>query len=331
MVARVLLRCIGLARCAGLALITFSASAEEVSSWLNRMSDSFNELTYQGTLSYQRGDQIKSLRIAHTVIDGKEYERLEYLDGDRREVVRRDHRITCIHPGEKLLRIFSAPNAGSERPGAPGMTGQYRFELTERDRVAGRDVVNLSVMPRDSYRYGYRLSLDEESALMIRSELLGNDGEVLERFQFVEVEIGGRIPRQHFDSQPHSYRPPHAPGVGGDKPRRIKPEPVAATRPWQVSWLPAGFVPVNEGSDGDREQDMVTYTDGMAVFSVFVEYAERAPRGDEALAGSTRKGATSVYFKSLMLEDQPHKVTVVGEVPLLTARQVAESVTLAGR
>lgn len=297
-----------------------TAFANEASTWLDRMSHSFRELTYQGTLSYQRGEHIQSLRIAHAVIDGKEYERLEYLDGKKREVLRRNHSLKCIHPGEKLVRFFAASESGQHSEARANLSEHYQVSLVDTGRLAGRETIELHVLPKDEYRYGYHLALDEATGLMVRSELVNNQGDVLERFQFVELEVGGDIARAYFEEQDSSYRPPH------DTPKTPRSTKQSVMEPWVVSWVPDGFIPVSSDSEL-IPTDMLTYTDGMAVFSVFLEPYRRAKQAD-IYEGTSTKGATSAYFKIVQMADQPHRVTVVGEIPPRAARRIAESVAL---
>lgn len=289
--------------------------------WLDRMSHSFRELNYRGSFSYQRGDRIKSFRIQHAVIDGQEFERLDYLDGEQRNVVRKGHNLDCVHPGHKRIR-FGLPAGvdSAQQAHMDGVEQNYQLSLGERDRLAGRNVIKLHVAPRDSYRYGYRLALDEETALPVRSELLGQDGKVLERFQFVELETGIAIERSVFDEAPRETKAVH-----GAAPRQ---QAAAMPERWRPDWVPQGFSSATTTGSADQSRDMVTFTDGLAVFSVFLERVEQAV---EAADISTSRGATSAYSRALQLSQNPYRVTVVGEIPQQTAQRVAQSVSLSAR
>ncbi len=46
------------------------------------------------------------------------------------------------------------------------------------------------MQPRDAYRYGYRLWADKASGLLLRADVLGERGEVLETSAFSDVPIG---------------------------------------------------------------------------------------------------------------------------------------------
>lgn len=289
--------------------------------WLDRMSHSFRELNYRGSFSYQRGERIKSFRIQHAVIEGEEYERLDYLDGEQRNVVRKGHNLDCIHPGHKRIR-FGVPG-GVDSPQQAHLNGveqNYELTLSGRDRLAGRNVINLQVKPRDDFRYGYRLALDEQTALPLRSELVGHDGRVLERFQFVELETGIDIDRSEFDEAPREMKALH--GTAAREPLPDMPHD------WRPGWVPQGFSSAAPAGASTGTPDMVTFTDGLAVFSVFLERVEQAASGGDIRSS---RGATNAFSHALQLEQRPYRVTVVGEIPQQTAERVAQSVTLTAR
>jgi sigma-E factor negative regulatory protein RseB len=89
---------------------------------------------------------------------------------------------------------------------------------------------------------------------------------------------------------------------------------------WVVRWVPNGFV----GTDSpDPAVGRRTYTDGLAVFSVFMEELGREIRPGE---GVVRNGGTVSYTRGMDVAGRPVLVTVIGEVPVNTARMVADSV-----
>ena len=308
-------------------LITWSAiSAASSYEMLDRMSHSFRELNYRGTFSYQQGGNTESFRLVHAVIGGEEYERLEYLDGEKRQIVRRGHDLKCVHPGHQLVRFYQHGKGfqmTTEKGGS--ISDYYQIEQLDSGRVAGRSVINLSISPKDTHRFGYRLSLDEESGLLLRTELIGPQDKVLERFQFVEITIGGQIDRSEFPdtTDGSSHDADHvAPTVGQDN------SSVTRSRSaWRVKWLPAGFTSTIANMDAVTD-DMATFTDGLTVFSVFIEDKLDQQTIAKGIEGSAQRGATTAYSRALLLAGQPHRVTVVGEIPSLTAQKIAQSITL---
>ena len=84
---------------------------------------------------------------------------------------------------------------------------------------------------------------------------------------------------------------------------------------WRATWVPPGFKQVQT-----RFANRLSYTDGVATVSIFVDRS-----GDSTMANmQTSLGATVVLTRQI--ESSAQQVTVVGEVPLDTAKRVAESI-----
>ena len=279
--------------------------------WLDRLAH-MDELNYRGVLTYTRGDHQESLRVTHGIYNGELYDRLEHLDGERREVIRHGEQLTCIQLGQRLDRLFRRHLL---KAGLANLDPYYAIGVGDESRIAGRRAITLSIKPRDEFRFGYRLALDYDTGLLLRSESLNHLDHVLDRLQFVDVQIGAPLKQEWL----------------GDvlvAPVKAAPDPMPIERvveeeqmPWKPQWLPPGFslalAPHRKGDDA------LTYSDGLAVLSVFVESAkEPMPRG----GGSATQGATVAYTRPVQVGAIPYLIVVVGEVPPETARRVANSV-----
>jgi sigma-E factor negative regulatory protein RseB len=282
-----------------------SAEQRLGSALLNKMSHSHRELNYRAIVSYQAGDQLSSYRITHTVRDGKEFEALESLDGSQQDLVYHGHDLNCTHPGPQLIRVF----------GDKGDQGFYRFydvDVLGEGRLAGRETVELSIRPRDVYRLGYKLSIDKESGLLLRSDIVSQQSKVLERFQYVMLDLN--IPAD----EPVVV---NAREVRHRDVRANDSNTIVVSRNWRPNWIPAGFT---EARIDANDSAGITYTDGLAVMSVFVEVLQKPETGVvNVVEGGMRRGASVSY--TVAFPDNGMFATVVGEVPMLTAKQVAKS------
>lgn len=286
-----------------------SESDVEALGWLAKMTRSYREVAYQGVVTFQRGDDLQVMQIARSVESGQSHELLTRLTGQGVQVVRAGHPLDCTHPGQKLLQLGDqAPASGC------GIAEYYRFQVGEGDRIAGRQAVRLAIQPRDMYRYGYVLELDRETGLLLRISTIGRGDQTLERFQFADLHYGAPLSPQQDVATVHPARHPH--------PADAVDEESVATAAWVVSWLPRGFIPTDSAGAASARR---TYTDGLAVFSVFLEQLPRALRPGEGVA---REGSTTAYSRGMSLAEQPVLVTVIGEVPVNTARMVADSVRM---
>ena len=82
----------------------------------------------------------------------------------------------------------------------------YRFSLSDGDRVAGRDTVSVTVTPQSEDRYAYRLWVDKQSKLLLKSVILGRGGRVLEQVKFTQIEILDEIPPAMFATRNYQHR-----------------------------------------------------------------------------------------------------------------------------
>lgn len=283
---------------------------------LDAMSRSFRSLDYQGVFTYEQGQSLSSVRIAHAVVDGVEQERLVHLDGEQREFVRRGHRVDCEHAGDRLMRLDPAARfAQRAQTGVAGaqLGDHYAIEFDGSERVANHRGQRIRIVPRDPYRYGMNVVLDEASSLLLKSETTDGAGRVLERFQFVDLQIGAPVAAAEL--APETPGAQHAAEHTGAE----EPAPFA----WTVAWLPEGFVAtgreVRSARAGGPAVEVQSYTDGLAVFAVFVERTAERP----ARAGQASRGATVSY---VVPRDEEHLVTVVGEIPVETAQLIANGV-----
>ncbi len=275
--------------------------------WLDKMSRSANEVSYHGVVTYQRGgEDMQVVQVAHSVGQGTTSEQLTQLTGQGAQVVREGHPLDCIHPGHKLLLL------GEEfQQGRCGIAEHYRFRVTDGERIAGRKAVRILIEPRDMYRHGYIMELDRATGLLLKTMTLGRGERVLEKFQFADLSFEEKPSGSpDIDVIHHAGHP--APGAANAG--------RSVSRPWDVGWLPGGFTPTDSQAP---EAGRRTFTDGLAVFSVFLEELEREIKAGEGVA---RTGSTISYTRGRRLVESPVLVTVVGEVPVNTARMVADSV-----
>lgn len=294
----------------------------EALKWLDKMARSVHEVSYHGVVTFQRGgDDMQVMQVSHSVADGTASESMTQLTGQGVKVVRVDHPLECVHPGHKLLQIGEDIKSGN-----CGVAEHYRFSVSDGERVAGRRAVRIMVAPTDMYRYGYVLELDQRTGLLLKTATIGRGNKVLEKFQFADLSYKGRNPEGAEVSLVHeaSHPMPSKLSLGAaakvDEPA-VGPGTRTLKHSWDVNWLPRGFTVTDSQP---RNVGRKTFTDGLAVFSVFLEELDREIRPGE---GVVNEGSTTSYSRGMALSGEPVLVTVVGEVPVNTARMVADSVS----
>ena len=297
--------------------------------WLADMNRAFMDLSYDGVFSYFTGQDVATLRIVRMVVDGEQRERLVHLNGPPREIIRRGDEVThVLMPGDNLVEltrgIASGPFARAFVRPFDRIPEHYVISDLGVGRVAGRWAQRLAVTPRDVDRYGYRLWLDREHRLLLRSELVDRHGTRLEVFQFTQIEIGDGV-------DPSALEPGRHEGALASvdtEPRDAKADQDEASVRWRAGWIPAGFSIASAGvcRSDDRSEPVNTlmYTDGLAAFSVFVEDELNAHA--QAAAGATRQGATVAVTEFVLgPSGRRAQITLVGELPEPTVRRIARS------
>lgn len=302
-----------------------SSADPEAMKVLERMGLAAKQLNYEGVFAYQMGNNLQSIRIIHRSDENGEMERLVSLNGAAREVIRTNDLVTCIYPEGKRVHVNQRP-LGRGFPSdllrrLGSATPYYEVETGQDGRVADRQAQELIIKPIDNYRYGFRLWVDSDSDLLLKSELVADNGDILETFAFSTVEMGKVIPDSLLQSQITS----------GDKMTwdRTEPETAAnmaastSTAKWQVVWLPEGFALVArqtrlKAKNGATVEQHV-YSDGLSSVSVFIE---KIRARHKHLSGGSTMGAVNAFGTIL----NAHFVTVVGEVPAVTVEKIGASI-----
>ena len=286
--------------------------------WLERMSDALHELRYEGVFVYQHGDRLRAMRILHDTDSTGERERLVALDGVQREVIRNDDQVTCILPDRTSFVLERRAPGRTFPPVMPHRDAQldrhYAFELGEQGRIAGRTTQEVRLEPRDDFRYGYRFHLDDATGMLLQSELVDGDGEVVERLMFTSIEFRDRIDPTALE-----------PGIEGEEfmwyqhGREGAPSFPGEPR-WEATSLPPGF----EREDYRRHRageagtpvEQLVFSDGLASVSVFMEPAGAV---SAPLRGHSSRGAVNAYGRGV----GDTRITVVGEVPRAAVERIA--------
>ncbi|MGH8802758.1 MAG: MucB/RseB C-terminal domain-containing protein, partial [Casimicrobiaceae bacterium] len=303
-----------------LALLASAAYAEDALSWLTRAASAARSINYVGTIVYQIGPRVESSRIAHFNDGGRQFEKLTNLDGPARELIRTRGEVRCYYPDAKLVRV----EPRTFRNVFPALSGEqrhalsqyYDFRVVGDDRVSGRPAVIVAFQPRDGLRYGHRFWSDRATGLLLKARMVNEDGEGIEQFAFTDITLDVPVNRA-LVAPSWPVTPPDwqvIEGVAGDL--------AVENTGWVVTRLPAGFSKIMEGYRRlhDRHDPVahLVYTDGLASVSVFIEAigSARAP------VGFVQQGGLNVD----RVRRGDHLVTVMGETPRATVRQIANSV-----
>ena len=239
--------------------------ADEAQDWLTRLGQAEQQQSFYGTFVYERNGSFSTHNIWHRVQDGKVRERLLQLDGSAQEVVRIDGHTQCVS-GTLIAGLGDSPNSTARALDPQKLKNWYDLAVIGKSRVAGRPAAIVSLTPRDQHRYGFELHLDKETGLPLKSLLLNDKGQLLERFQFTQLNTAD-VPS---DSDLRAGADCKTVNLDSDKASAAK-----VTQSWHSDWLPPGFELTSSSARKDPETktqvNSLLYDDGLARFSVFLE------------------------------------------------------------
>jgi sigma-E factor negative regulatory protein RseB len=310
-----------------------SLAADDPRDWLERMNRALETRNYDGTFFHLSDGRVETMRVVHRMRAGSVIERLMSLDGSGREFVRNNDQLTCYLPDQHTVlvepRRDRGPFLGSLPQFGAGVNEFYRFESLPAARVLGRPARVIAVDPKDQFRFGYRLWLDEKTAMPLKTQLCDPRGQVIEQILFARLDMPENIPDSEL-----------TPTVRTDGMRWIRQGPSqdnapAALSAFRPSQLPPGFRLTVAGAQTLGGASVPTahlvYSDGVATVSVFVEEGSDAPaaadekstpRPEAPMQGLVRVGSGFAFSTVI----QGHQVTAVGEVPAQTVEFIAHSV-----
>lgn len=302
--------------------VAADASSVEARNLINAMSRASRELNYDATFVYRKDNQMDVMRLLHKAGENNnEIERLISLTGQAREVIRDNESVTCIFPEDQAVMVEKAKPrkflSGQLPEPIEKIADYYDFAIAGQDRVIGRDTWVINIIPRDEFRYGYQLWIDQKSHLALRTELKTANGTSLEQILFTQLEI--------LDELPDEIMKPSITGSGYTWVNHTANEvkPVSNDEKWKVNWMPGGFAMSEHEQRQIANSEMpvqhIVYTDGLATVSVFVEKISSQP---VVQSGASKMGGVNAFATTM----SGYQVTAVGEVPLMTVEQMAMSV-----
>lgn len=313
--------------CCGLLFVAGSASAfEEQTSldWLKTAAFAGHQTEYSGIFVYQYGNRLETSKITHLIDADSEYERLESLDGPKREIVRHHGQVWC-YVNHKMVQVGSQERRG----GFPALLSDELSTLNQNyiikdvglGTVAGYGAQILLFKPRDNLRYSHKLWVNTDTGLLLKATVLGEKEQVVEQYAFTQLKIGGDLDRSVLSGK--------SSGKATGQAAKVQPGEVAAYKSgWVVDAIPAGFkklIEVQRPMPGKHAPvTQMVYSDGLSGISVFIEPVDS---DEDDVEGMSSRGAVNMYHK--VVDKQLY--TVVGEVPPRAVMQVLDSIRYNGR
>jgi sigma-E factor negative regulatory protein RseB len=307
----------------GLLLAVANVHAEErqVSlDWLKTVAFAAHQTDYSGVFVYQYDNRVETSRITHVVESDSEYEKLESLDGPKREIIRHHGQVWC-YINHKMVQVGSQQGRNRFPSLLPdqlsALSANYQVKEVGTERVAGYNTQAILFQPKDNSRYAHKIWVHTDSGLLLKAAVLGDKNQLVEQYAFTQLQIGGNVDRTWVRSSASVSPVPETAKSG-----------VAVNSGWAVDALPAGFRKTMEIQRPMRGKHapvtQLVFSDGLSAVSIFIEPIDS---DEDDVEGLSSRGAVNLYHK---LVDK-NLITVVGEVPPRTVMQVLDSLRYNGK
>ncbi len=309
-----------------------------------RLSMMNHQLTHQnmeGRFVHRVGNEMRSIRYLHANIDNVEHERITQLNGPMAEIIRKGDELTCILPGKKAASLYKKDQPTPLHRRIAEVQSQldqiYHISETQGHRIAGLNAIQINAQPKDRHRLHYQFWLDPETSLLMKSQTLDDQGNVLESFEFTSLTLMANVSASDFSINP-DVNPEHI------MEHKLEGPTEALKIRWTITWLPEGFQaadnPVVNNRSALETMAMKMYTDGLSSFSIFFEPVT----AKATIPPTSQHGATLFTTRLFQLPNHPlpnqplpnnqlpkkkaYTATLVGDIPPETGYKIIESINV---
>jgi sigma-E factor negative regulatory protein RseB len=293
-----------------------SPDQRSINEWLVRAHNASKKIAYIGTFVVSSSASMSSAKIWHVCEGDEQIERVENLSGAPRSVFRHNDQVVTFLPDQKLVRTEKRDSLGTFpellQSTDSRLADFYKLHHEGAERVAGVDADVITLVAKDSLRFGYRIWTEQKRGLVVKLQTLDSAGAVLEQAAFSELQIDAPVKKDKLVQMMGKVD-----GYRVEKSQLIKTTasaegwtlraPVAGFKSLSCFKRPAGTAGMVAGSDALQW----VFSDGLASVSIFVETFDR----------QRHERATQTLTRQL----GPYWATFVGEVPPATLRLFADS------
>jgi sigma-E factor negative regulatory protein RseB len=299
-------------------LFTDTNPSDSAHAWLNKMSDAVKSLNY--TVSFillKPGVDSQPYLWRHGVNeDGLEMEQLNLLNGPGREVVRIGDKVSYFEPNMPPYSLQSSiingpfPSEFFQLP--EKLMSGYEFILVGRSRIAGRAAQQIRIISKDKSRFGLSVWLDQETGLLLKMNMFGQEAQLLEQIQVTGLQVTKEPDPFFAKIEPGML--PEVVGFGPSAP---------LNSPWSIGYLPKGMTIIKRelrrlAGSGDVVE-YIMLSDGLVDISVYLQDRQSNKLQDD-LVGTVQSDTL------LTIEHGELNITIIGKLPAVTANTIAKSI-----
>lgn len=302
--------------CSGFALAADTGIKTPLS-YLASMAEAHKKSNYELLYIFQQDSNVGSFRLRHIFTD-KAYAQLLNLDHNREEIILKGNSVSYLGYNFRPFSLNShhildnLPNVlYADYHNLKG----YVFLDLGKDRISDRVTKVIRILPKDTFRYSYTLWIDEETNLLLKSQLQNEDNIVLEEFRVLQLYQSPEL-----EMIANAINSLMLPSLTSPPKEEIK-----LPYNWDIKELPTGFELVqNQTVTGATYQfdseyvDSRLYSDGLSSLTIYVMPSQGANFDEYAW----RQGKLTILNQTINDKD----IVIIGDVPLQVAKQILKNI-----
>ena len=310
---------------AALFLLLTGPISEAAEPWqlLERANHALRQTSFTGTFMRmpRPGHPPPIMKIFQRFDGDNVQQRMLSVYGEPFEIVRNGTESTWVYPGRKLVfhRHGHAIPMMHGLPKDPAqVAGHYQVETAGLEYIAERNCEVVRIIPRDQFRYGFELCIDQESGLPLRARLQTLNRESANHYEFIQLQVFK--PGQTMDpemvqlqTRTRGFRRVSMPSK--------RPAPRPSTVKWTLPQMPPGFAvqKITQRRHPHHAESIthVRVSDSLTHVSIFIM------RSTDELEVPKPKSSLHATYRSIR---NGHQVFVFGSAPLRTLQMIGDTI-----
>lgn len=298
--------------------------------WMMRIADAIQQVSYEGEVVHSSNGKMMTYTVSHHAKDAISMQRISAMGEGGREIIRDAEQVACYLPDKKMgvrasRKTFQPLLMDHD---LNKLKAHYRVEVGLRAEVAARPCQEIEIIPLDKYRYGYLWCVDLVQFFPLKSELrqyesgraVPLESQMFMQIQFMSANqemagLSAKTADATLNWQQEEDMPDDAPGA------QVNMDQISTDVP-QVTAHGFELIHALDRSSPGLQKNVKhwVYSDGLARVSVFLIPMDATAPKSERFDWPMGAINTAARIQGDM------KVLVMGEVPMQTAKAIAENI-----
>ncbi|WP_321406774.1 MucB/RseB C-terminal domain-containing protein [Tolumonas auensis] len=302
--------------------ITKASAEPSAEALLFQMQRGYHHNNFELVMAHILQNNIEPLRLTHGWNNRTEITHLLTLSGRPIEYLGKNKQVTFAESAQVSYTLqesqlpglwFSMLNCSPET-----LLKYYEVVSTGKSRIAGQVAQLVRLTAKEDSKYSFIIWLEQKTGILLRLDVNDAQGNLVEQY----LGIDFRLLSENSTNIKTLASMKVPPAATNHDIYRAEP----ASHQWTLGWLPSGFVPLSSDQHkligSDELVDYFMLSDGLVDVSVYISRSSTGIKGREK-EQIAMHGATSIFSIN---RDDGVTLTVVGELPLLSLRRIAETI-----